>query len=116
VKIISSMTDKDTWVESFLSNPNELVYEVDVLIATPTITAGHSIDVGIHKVFGFLHLDVLTHEDEIQFLSRACRSPTLESLDVYRQKGTAGRSNASYEKQKIFTSVSYNNYHGKTIN
>ena len=85
VQVISSRTDKTRWVENFLASPNDSVETADVIVATPTICSGHSIDKGVHKVFAFLFLDVLTHEDEVQFLHRVRRHSGKETTEAYIQ-------------------------------
>jgi intracellular sulfur oxidation DsrE/DsrF family protein len=79
------------------------------LIATPTIRSGHSIDLEVHKVFAFLFINVLTHEDEVQFLHRARKSPKKETTEMYIQAGVSGRCNTSYEKQVLTCASLYDN-------
>jgi hypothetical protein len=47
VKLVSAATQYAPWQKAFLQNPNERVVDTMVLIVTPTLQAGHSIDVWI---------------------------------------------------------------------
>ncbi len=75
------------------------LYCVSVLICSPTINAGHSIECHINKMFAFLFLKVLSHDDEHEMLKRVRPRADLEVPEVFIQRGILGRALANYQKQ-----------------
>ena len=72
----------------------------DVLICTPVLQAGQSLDKSINKVFSFFDLDILTHEMEHQMMLRARPWANMEPPVIYVEEGTAGSRGASYNEQR----------------
>ncbi|KAK9389519.1 hypothetical protein V1515DRAFT_630449 [Lipomyces mesembrius] len=60
----------DEWIRRFLAPPNAAVNEVDVLITTSVLQAGHSLDRYFRVSFDFLFCGVLSFREELQFTSR----------------------------------------------
>ncbi|KAK9385231.1 hypothetical protein V1515DRAFT_588496 [Lipomyces mesembrius] len=59
----------DPWIKRFLAHP-KAVDDVDVLITTSVLQAGHSLDRYFRVSFDFLFRGVLTFREELQFTSR----------------------------------------------
>jgi hypothetical protein len=49
IKLVSAKTQLQAWQRQFLANPNKHIAETRVLIVTPTMQAGHSVDCHIGK-------------------------------------------------------------------
>ncbi|KAK9384143.1 hypothetical protein V1515DRAFT_583226 [Lipomyces mesembrius] len=67
--ILAGVQDND-WVKEFLTLPNSKVEEVDVLITTSVLQAGHSLDRYFKISFDFLFEGVLFFREQLQFTSR----------------------------------------------
>ncbi|KAK9388137.1 hypothetical protein V1515DRAFT_635337 [Lipomyces mesembrius] len=65
----AGVQDND-WVKEFLVFTNSKVEEVDVLITTSVLHAGHSLDRHFKISFDFLFEEVLSFREELQFTSR----------------------------------------------
>jgi len=88
-----------------MKNPNLLIQGISVLICTPVMQAGQSLDGNIHKVFSFFDRGILTHEMEHQMMLR-CRSwADMEDPEIFVQRGCSGRMQASYLQQLKATRV-----------
>lgn len=71
VKLVTRDThQRDEWVRHFTRNPNTATDTVDVVIASPVLAAGISIDTHFKACFWFLHNAILTHEEEYQMVRR----------------------------------------------
>ena len=57
------------------------------------------------KMFGFYDTGVLTHDDEVQFLSRLRARPDTQPPTLYIQAGIAGRACARYENKLVHAST-----------
>ena len=76
--LVSSTTRLNKDVNSFLMNPNVESMKYDVVIATPTIGSGVSIDNGyFDEVFHIGKADVITLSDQLQMPARVRRCPLL---------------------------------------
>ncbi|KAK9332280.1 hypothetical protein V1520DRAFT_353242 [Lipomyces starkeyi] len=60
----------DDWTSEFWARPNSKVEEVDVLITTSVLQAGHSLDRCFRVSFDFIFRGVLSFRAELQFTSR----------------------------------------------
>lgn len=69
IGVWSSNQDED-WPRKFLSDPNYYSHQADVLLITPILQAGHSLDGWFQCAFDFLHSGVLTHREEVQLIGR----------------------------------------------
>ena len=73
---------------------------LNIIIVNSVISTGHSIDNGINKIFYFCHNNILCHEEELQLLARARKSPCLDTVKIcFIEPGKGGRYETRYEKQ-----------------
>ncbi|KAK9311929.1 hypothetical protein V1522DRAFT_424676 [Lipomyces starkeyi] len=61
---------EEEWIRQFLAHPNTAVDQVDVLVTTRVLQAGHSLDRYFRVSFDFLFRGVLSFREELQFTSR----------------------------------------------
>ncbi|KAI0995573.1 hypothetical protein K3495_g12606 [Podosphaera aphanis] len=61
---------RHAFAQDFLSNPNRFARECDILLVTPILQAGHSLDKWFRLSFSLLTNGNLTHRDEFQFTAR----------------------------------------------
>jgi len=95
--------DQDNgWCAEFLKNPNGMANSFDVLICSPVMQAGQSLDNCINKVFGLFNIKLLTHEKENQMLERSRCHDLMEVPEIYVGVGVTDRMCASYEHNKMF--------------
>jgi hypothetical protein len=89
IKVITANGTFNSWQRSFLQYPNAYAADFDLLINTPTMQAGQSLDGSIHKVNGWFWFNARsTHNGEHQFLSRARSHADIEVVECYVQKTT----------------------------
>ncbi|KAK9234493.1 hypothetical protein V1525DRAFT_412895 [Lipomyces kononenkoae] len=69
-RIKAIWAEDDDWVKEFLARPNSAVDDVDVLITTSVLQAGHGLDRYFRVSFDFLFIGVLSFRQELQFVSR----------------------------------------------
>jgi hypothetical protein len=98
IKVVTCNSQVRGWEAKFLTNPNKYAADFDVLVVTPTLQAGQSLDGNINKIFGCFY-QVLTHDGECQFLHRARPHPNMEDPEIFVQPGCGGRELASYDAQ-----------------
>jgi hypothetical protein len=106
VKLVTANTLTDSWVSAFLEAPNTAIAGAQVILCSPTLQAGHSLDHVVDKQFIFLMLGVLSHTDEAQQILRA-RNPG-DGRDAFIQESTAGRLCADFEVQLSVASTMTN--------
>ncbi|KAK9257740.1 hypothetical protein V1519DRAFT_77699 [Lipomyces tetrasporus] len=70
VKGIWAGVQDNAWIARFLARPNAYVEDVDVLITTSVLQAGHSLDRYFSVSFDFLFRGVLSFREELRFTSR----------------------------------------------
>ncbi|KAK9349637.1 hypothetical protein V1523DRAFT_176431 [Lipomyces doorenjongii] len=70
VRAVWAGVQDDDWTREFLAHPNSKVEDVDVLITTSVLQAGHSLDRYFRVSFDFLFKGVLSFREELQFTSR----------------------------------------------
>jgi hypothetical protein len=99
LKLLDGDNQMGPWQDGFLMDPNGRAGDFDVLISTPVLQAGHSLDNNIHKVFALLYAKVGTHSAQHQQLERARPWPGMELIEAYVQPGIGGRKMANYERQ-----------------
>lgn len=97
---MSSETKSGDWTTTFLRTPNVAIREKRVVICTPVIATGHSIDGHVNTVFAFLHKNAITHKEEVQLLHRVRVSNTYDgSIVGFIEKGKGGRQECRQSKQ-----------------
>ncbi|KAK9457761.1 hypothetical protein V1511DRAFT_455084, partial [Dipodascopsis uninucleata] len=80
---IWASVQSEEWNRQFLADPNTMVGDVDILITTSVLQAGHSLDRYFRVSYDFLFRGVLSFREEIQFVSRL---RYLGRKDMYRHK------------------------------
>lgn len=96
VKCLTANTQVQNWESQFMLDPNRYQDDVSVLVATPCMQAGQSMDGWIHKTFAVYYCRVLDHQAEHQQLSRARSWEGTEPTEMYCQPGIVGRQQASF--------------------
>ena len=93
-------TQLNPWVKLFVTDPNKYITDCDVLILSPVLQAGHSIEKHIMKQFCFFDTNVQSHADEVQMFERVRRTKrVLEHPVLYIEGGRAGRKQATFDRQ-----------------
>lgn len=103
IKGIWGDVQTDAWNAKFLAEPNVHCIDVDVLVLTSVLQAGHSLEKHFTVSFDFLFLGVLTFREELQFISRLrClgRSDMTEYKYAWVQNGSPNHKNASFHNIK----------------
>lgn len=102
VMLVCGDTTNNEWVKAFLSAPNDHLEDTHVLVCSPTIQAGHSLEKHIVKQFCFFDLHVMSHGDEVQHFERLRRDKRAHEIETpvfYVAKGCGGRLQSNFEKQ-----------------
>ncbi|KAK9328035.1 hypothetical protein V1520DRAFT_13625 [Lipomyces starkeyi] len=104
IKGIWAGIQDDAWIRQFLAHPNTAVDQVDVLISTSVLQAGHSLDRYFRVSFDFLFRGVLSFREELQFTSRLRyigRDDMAEYKFCWIPAGGAGARRAGQRRLKL---------------
>ena len=100
IRLVTADTKQNGWRQNFFKNPTTAVQGLNIIIVNSVISTGHSINNGINKIFYFCHNNILCHEEELQLLARARKSPCLDAVKIcFIEPGKGGRHETRYEKQ-----------------
>ena len=100
IRLVTADSKQNDWRQNFFKNPTLAVQGLNIIIVNSVISTGHSIDNGINKIFYFCHNNILCHEEELQLLARARKSPCLDAVKIcFIEPGKGGRYETRYEKQ-----------------
>ncbi|KAK9390021.1 hypothetical protein V1515DRAFT_519091, partial [Lipomyces mesembrius] len=104
IKAIWAGIQDNEWAKEFLARPNAKVDEVDVLVTTSVLQAGHSLDRYFRISFDFLFLGVLSFREELQFVSRLRylgRNDMAEFKYGWIQDGKVGKKMAGQRRIRL---------------
>ena len=83
IRLVTAHThSSNIWVKNFIRNPNEGTAFADVVVSSPVLAAGISIDCHYKAAFYFLHAGILTHDQEFQMTQRL-RVNDMSSMHPY---------------------------------
>jgi len=109
IELVSSEMKSGEWTNTFLRTLNIAIREKRVVICTPVVATGHSIDEHVHAMFAFLHKNAITHKEEVQLLHRVRVSNTYDgSIVGFVENGKGGRCECRQSKQ---LTIHENNIH-----
>ena len=81
VVLVTGDSKFDEWKIEFFENVSSAVFKKRVIIVTSVISTGHNIVEGVDKVFVFLHVGILTSDEEKQLIART--RPSFQLDPVY---------------------------------
>jgi hypothetical protein len=89
IKGVWADVQTEEWPQRFLKNPGNCIHEADVVLVTSVLQAGLSIESHFKCAFWFLSRDILSHKDEVQFVSRlrSAHRVDLSMSFAYIEKG-----------------------------
>ena len=89
----------ENFSSAFLTDPSEAMKYRTIVIVTPVVQCGHSIEICVDKGVVFFPCVGQTHNQECQQIERLRVCEKLKVIDVYAVRGGVGMNECRYEYQ-----------------